>query len=85
MVKCHPIVEDLAANVKHHEVPATAFATSALQGLYRTLEEITGAVDNVEAVPTVEDECTNLDELTLTKQLGCRSTRKLWPMLSRKS
>ena len=32
------------------------FATSALRDLRRTLAEITGAVDNVEAGPTVEEE-----------------------------
>ena len=34
-----------------------AFATSVVRGLRRTLAEITGAVDNVEAGPPVEEEC----------------------------
>ena len=57
MTNCHPIVEELAASVKTHEVPSIAFATSVLRGLRRTLEEITGAVDAVEAGSNVENEC----------------------------
>ena len=57
MTKCHPIVEELAASVTNPEVWPTSFATSALRGLRRTLEEITGAVDNAEAGTTVEEEC----------------------------
>ena len=39
-----------------HEVPAIASASSLVQGL-RTVEEITGLVDAVEAGPTVEEKC----------------------------
>ena len=56
VTKCHPIVEELAS-VKNHEVSSIAFATSVLRGLRRTLEEITGALDDGEAGPTVEEEC----------------------------
>ena len=34
-----------------------AFATPVLRGLRRTPEEVIGAVDNVEAGPTVDEEC----------------------------
>ena len=57
MTNCHPTGEKLAASVKDHDVPAIAFATPVLRGLRRTLEEITGAVDDVEAGPIVEEEC----------------------------
>ena len=46
MANCHPIVEELAASVKNHEVSSVAFATSVLRGLRRTLKEITGALDD---------------------------------------
>ena len=57
MAKCHPIVEELPASVNNHEVSSIAFATSILRALRRPLEEITGAADDVEARPTVEEEC----------------------------
>ena len=34
-----------------------SFATTALRGLRRTLEKVTGAIDSTEAGPTVEEEC----------------------------
>ena len=46
MTNCHPIVEELAASVKNHEVSSIAFATSVVRGLRRTLEEITGVLDD---------------------------------------
>ena len=46
MTNCHPIVEEIAASVTNPEMLPIAFATSALRGLRRTLEDITGAVDN---------------------------------------
>ena len=45
MTSCHPIVEELAASAKNHEVSLTAFVTSVLRGLRRTQEEVTGSVD----------------------------------------
>ena len=54
---CRPIVEGRAAGVKNDEVSSTAIATSVLRGLRRTVEEITGAVEYVEAGPSVEEEC----------------------------
>ena len=57
MTNCHPIVEELAASVPNPEMFPIAFATSVLRGWRRTLAEVTGAVDNVEAGPTVEEEC----------------------------
>ena len=57
MTHCHPVVEELAASVTHPEMLPIAWATSVLRGLRRTLEVINGAVDNVEAGPTVEEEC----------------------------
>ena len=48
MTKCHPIVEKLAASVKNHVVSSIAFATSVMRGLRRTLEVITGAVEDAE-------------------------------------
>ena len=43
---CHPIVEELPASVKNHEVSSIAVATSVLRGLRRALAEIT-AIDDV--------------------------------------
>ena len=57
MTSCHPIVVQLAASVKNSKMLPVAFATSVLQGLRRTLDEIIGAIDDVEAEPTVEEEC----------------------------
>ena len=57
LTKCHPILEELAAIVTNTETLPIAFATSVLRGLRLKLEEITGAVDRVEAGRTVEEEC----------------------------
>ena len=51
------LVEEIAPSVTNPEMLPISFATSVLQGLRRTLEEVTGAVDNAEAGPTVEEEC----------------------------
>ena len=51
------IVEEIAASVTNPEMLPISFATSVLRGLRRTLEEVTGAVDNAEAGPIVEEEC----------------------------
>ena len=57
MTNCHPIVEAMTATVINSETLPMAFAASVLRGLRRTLEEVTGAVDSVEAGLTVEEEC----------------------------
>ena len=49
--------EELAANVTKPEMLPISFATSVLRGLRRTLEDVTGAIGNSEAGPTVEEEC----------------------------
>ena len=49
MTNCRPNVEELESSVTSLEMLPVAFATSVLR---RTLEEVTGAVDNVEAGPT---------------------------------
>ena len=54
---CHLIVEELGAGGTITEMLPIAFATSVLRGLRRTQEEVTSAVDNVEAGPTVQEEC----------------------------
>ena len=51
MTSCRPIVKEVAAGVTNPEMLPFAFVRSLLRGLGRTLEEITGAVDNVEAGP----------------------------------
>ena len=53
----HLIVEELGAGGTITEMLPIAFATSVLRGLRRTQEEVTVAVDNVEAGPTVQEEC----------------------------
>ena len=89
MTNCHPIVEELAASVKNHEVSSSASATSVLRGLRRTLEEITVAVDDVEAGLSVEEECpaqrNAWESGQMTNELDCSRTRKWWLLLSRKS
>ena len=57
MTNCNPNVEELAAGVQNHEVSSIAFVTLVLGGLCRTLEDITGAVDDVRDGPTLEQEC----------------------------
>ena len=56
MTNVHPIVEELAASVTNREMLRISFATSLLRGLRRTLEDVSAAVDNAEAEPTVEEE-----------------------------
>ena len=63
-------MEEHAASVPKLEVPAIALATSVLRGLRRTLEEITGVVDAVEAGPTVEEECPVCTSLLRHKSTG---------------
>ena len=48
MTHLHQIVNGLAASVKDHGIPASAFATHVRRGLRRTLEEFIGTVDVVE-------------------------------------
>ena len=43
-----------ASRTTNPEMLPTAFATSVQRGLRRTLEEVTGPVDNAEGGPTVE-------------------------------
>ena len=57
MVLSRPIVEELELGSTNLERRRFLFATSVLQGLRRTLEEVTGAIDSTEAGPTVEEEC----------------------------
>ena len=57
MTKCHPIVFILHQVLQFFEMLPIAFATSVLRGLRRTLEEVAGTVDNAEAGPTVEEQC----------------------------
>ena len=72
MTDCHPIVEELTACVKNHEVSSIAFATSVLRGLRRTLEEITGAMRR--------EMRTNLDGLPLDPKMvaGLKAVGTRW-------
>lgn len=58
MAHHHPMIEELAASVTDHEVPAIASATSILRGLPRTLEEITGPVTTIEEESQTQTDCT---------------------------
>ena len=71
MSSCHPIVEALVADVTNPEMLPLAFATSVLRGLRRTLEEVSGAVDNVEAGATVEEECALQNSARGSGQTAC--------------
>ena len=55
MTNCYLIVEELESSSTNPGMLPISSATSVLRG--RTLEEVTGAVVNVEAGPTVEEEC----------------------------
>ena len=57
MSNFHPIVGALAADVTNSEMLPIAVAASVLRGLRRTLDKVTGAIDNVEDGPTAEEEC----------------------------
>ena len=57
MTNWSPIVEELESSSTNPGTSSFLFATSVLRGLRRTLEKVTGAIDNTEAGPTAEEEC----------------------------
>ena len=57
MTNCPPIVGELESSSTNPGMSPISFATSALRGLRRTLEEVAGAIDCTEAGPTVEEGC----------------------------
>ena len=57
MTNCPSIVEELESNSTNDGTSPVLCATSVLRGVRRALEEVAGAIDSTEAVPTVEEEC----------------------------
>ena len=76
MTSCHPIVGELAASVMNHEVSRLRlphqFCDESLELL------MTWKLDRLWKSALRRKTRTNLDELSMTKQLDCRWTRKWW-------
>ena len=62
LTNCNPIVEEQVVRIKDRDAPSISFAVSVLRGVRRAMEEITGAIDVVEAAhgEAYRDESTGL-------------------------